>query len=68
MNFNPKILGLGVGIFRIVFPSMGSCLTNCFGLGTDVFRFVVNLELGLFLSSPGWKLGLPVDCVCCADV
>ena len=41
---------------------------NCFGPGTDVFRFVVSLALGLFLSSPGWKLGVPVDRVCCANV
>ena len=67
MNFSPKILGLSVGIFWIVFPSPGSCLTNCFGPGTNVFRFFVSLALGLFLSSPGRKLGLPVDCVCCAD-
>ena len=39
MNFSPKILGLSVGIFRIVFPGPRSCLTNCFSPRTDVFRF-----------------------------
>ena len=68
MNFSPKILGLSVGIFGIVFPSLRSCLSNCFSPETDVFRFVVSLALRLFLSSLGRKLELPMDSVCCADM
>ena len=68
MNFSLKILGLSVGIFRIVFPIPGLSLMNCFGPGTNVFRFVVSLASGLFLSSPGRKLKLPVDFVCCVDM
>ena len=46
MNFSPKILGLSVGIFGIVFPNPGSCLTNCFGPGTDVYRFCCEFGVG----------------------
>ena len=54
VNFSLKILGLSVGIFGIIFPSPGSCLTNHFGPGMDVFRFVVCLALGLFFFKLSW--------------
>ena len=66
MNFNPKILGLSVGIFRIVFPNLGSCLTNCFGLGTDVYRFCCEFGVGTGFKQSGtetWTTsGLYVPC------
>ena len=68
MNFSPKILELGVGIFGIVFPNPGSCLTNCFGPETDVYRFCCEFGIGIGFKQFRRKLGLLVDCVCCADV
>ena len=46
MNFSPKILGLSVGIFWTVFPNPGLCLTNCFGLGSDVYKFCCEFGIG----------------------
>ena len=39
MGFNPKILGLNVGMFRLISGSPGLCLEIGFDPETDVFGF-----------------------------
>ena len=51
MRISPKILGLNVGMFRIIFEQSRIVLRIGFGPGTDVFEFrCVFWCLGLFLA------------------
>ena len=53
MNFSPKIFGLSVEIFGTVFLNLGSCLTNCFGPGANVFRFCCEFGIGTVVKQSG---------------
>ena len=56
MKFSPKILGLGVRIFRTVFNSPGQCWRFGFDLKTNVFGFCCVFSIWGCFWPKLWKL------------